>query len=165
MDPHIAWQVDVTFDRLIGALGWDFGCAQLVKYVAQQRRKQLIIRRQLMPFTMTGGVMELAGSDLIFLPPDLDTVLSELALYHECGHLLLGYLPWITDNPPSYTEFLADHDLLWRHVEKQVIAGRGGYESDEEQAVEKLARMIYRCTTRQQATIPETARRLYGYEG
>ena len=165
MNSHVSRHVDVVFDRLIRALGWDFGSDELIEYVSKQRKKQLIIRRQLLPFTMTGGVLELADVDLIFLPPDLDAILAELALYHECGHLLLGYLPWITDAPPTYAEFLANHDVLWRRLERQLIVGRGGYESDEAQAVERLARMIYRCTTRRKTTIPEIARRLYGYEG
>jgi hypothetical protein len=164
MNLRVSRHLDLTFDRLIRALGWDFGPDQLITYVSEQRRKELIIQRQVLPFSMTGGVLELADADLIFLPPDLDAILGPLTLYHECGHLLLGYLPWISDNPPTYAEFLADHKVLWRQLEKQLIVGRGNYDSDEELAVEQLARMIYRCTTKRKTTIPEIARRLYGYE-
>lgn len=154
----VSEQVQRVFRLVVRHLGETFSLQDLTLFVASSRGKPLYFEQQRTPMAISGYCLALQDIDLIVTRIGMDEFLARATQLHEIAHLLLRHLPLHSEGTetPTYEEF----QRAWN---SRMLSRDNQYDDPQEQDAETLATLLMQCIERQEASLPEVAKDIYGW--
>ncbi|MBN1483578.1 MAG: hypothetical protein JXA37_02555 [Chloroflexia bacterium] len=111
--------------------------AELLDAVSADRRRRLLVRERALPPEFSALWLATNIHDLIVVAMGLSRLQRDLAVAHECSHMLLEHGSQVLTTPKQLEQALSTTEALF------VLARSGcGYDEEQERAAELLATEI-----------------------